>query len=132
MARAVVPSTGPYIEAMNDYEWAPGTTVEGAATIDVKLSAPSWMHVDRLELLENGEVIETFEVAEEDATAVERLVTRVTLSPAADAHYVFMAHGSESMAPVYPGRTAWAMTAAIRVDVDGDGWDTPLPALTTE
>jgi hypothetical protein len=132
LAHAVVPSTGPYIEALNDYEWAPGTTVEGPITLDVVVYAPSWMQLDQLDLLENGEVVQTIEVPQEDAQAVERLNVRLDLSPEADAHYVVMVSGSEGMAPVYPNRTAWAMTAAIRVDLEGDGFDAPLPSLIIE
>ena len=91
------------------------------------LGAPGWLLGG-----ERCQVIETVEVAEDDAQAVERLSASFELSPDADAHYVFMARGSEGMSPVYPGRIAWAMTAAIRVDLDADGWDPPLPALIIE
>ena len=52
-----------------------------------------------------------------------------SLAPDADAFYVVIAEGDERMAPVYTGRTPWAMTAAIKVDVDGGRWTPPKPPL---
>ena len=40
-----------------------------------------------------------------------------------------IASGSSPMTLAYPGEYAWAMTSAIRLDVQGDGWDAPLPPL---
>ena len=34
------------------------------------------------------------------------------------------------MSPVYPGAYAWALTAGIKVDVNGGKWRAPLPAIT--
>ena len=43
--------------------------------------------------------------------------------------YVVIAEGDTPMLPAYSERP-WAMTAAIRVDVDGGGWTPPHPAWT--
>ena len=99
--------------------WAPGATFTGAQRLDVTVSGPSFVKVDTLVLLENG-------------IEVDRLETSTggtfSLDPAEDAHYVVIASGDESMSPAYDD-TPWAMAAAIKIDVDGGGWDAPLPPL---
>ena len=86
--------------------------------------------MSRLRLLKNGE--------EEAVILLEDLGERFPelqpphqfeLNPDEDAWYVVMAEGDESMLPV-KNRQPWAMTGPIRIDVDGDGWEPPLPPLT--
>ncbi|HJN75551.1 MAG TPA: CehA/McbA family metallohydrolase [Myxococcota bacterium] len=112
--RAVVVSRGPFISTSLD----PGAEVVGPQTLDVEALSPSWIVVDRLILLENGEAIET----------VEDTVASFTLDPDEDAVYIVLAEGDTSMAPV-EGDTPWAMTSAIFLDVDGDGFEPPLPGF---
>jgi len=117
-----VASHGPLIVATIDGEWAPGTTHTGAVTLDVDVRSPSWMGVETLHVLENGEEIMTLNVGDEPLS--------VSLTPEDDAVYVLIADGSEDMSPVYPGRLPWALTQGFFIDVDGDGWDPSLPALS--
>ena len=127
---ATVVSRGPYIEATVDGDWAPGQTYQGAQTLAVSVWAPSWIPVDTLELLQNGEVIETVTLTGEAPTWGEH---SFTLNPDADAVYEVIASNSRSMSDgPWAGKTPWAMTAAIRVDIDGDGWEAPSPPLTIE
>jgi hypothetical protein len=121
-ARATVISTGPYIQATVDGQWAPGRDLTGPVELVAEIKAPDWIQVDRLSLLKDGEVVQTITP---DGPHT------FTLAPEADAAYVLIAEGDQAMSPVYSGRRPWAMTAAIRVDADGDGsWTPPLPALT--
>jgi hypothetical protein len=87
------------------------------------------MTPDTLELLENGTVIESLEIPK--GTTPKRYETSIRLEPGSDAHYVVIASGGSTMEPAYPGRTPWSMTAAIRLDLAGDGWDPPKPALSS-
>jgi hypothetical protein len=107
-------SRGPFI-AMN---LTPGATVPAGTSLEVSALAPSWIVVDRIQLLENGEVIET----------VEGTTATFTLSPAVDAYYNVITTGDTPMQPV-TSSTPWALSSAIYVDRDGDGWDAPLPPL---
>ena len=116
-ARRTIASTGPFLDLSID----PGSTVVGATELSVSTCSPSWIGVDRLQLYEDGVLVE--EVEGTEAT--------FTLAPAADAAYVVMAQGDTSMSPVSGGHP-WAMTSAVRVDVDGDGWTSPLPSLSAE
>ena len=120
-ARRVVVGRGPYVEVTAAGQWAPGQTLTGTQTLRVDVHAASFVKVDTIDLLRDGAVIESIPWAGE---AVE-----VSLPTDADAAYVVIAHGTEEMAPVYPGVTPWAMAAAVRLDVAGDGWDPPLPPL---
>ena len=115
--RRTVVSTGPFLRCSID----PGTEITGSAELDVEALSPSWIQVSRLSLLMNGEVVET----------VEGTQAQFTLAPVSDATYVVIAEGDESMAPVRSG-LPWAMTSAWLVDVEGDGWEPPLPSLATD
>lgn len=125
--RATVVSRGPYIQATIDGDWAPGRTVDGPVEVEVAVYGASFVQVDSLQLWRDGVMVQSVPV---EGAAPEQLRTSFTLDPDVDAAYVFIAEGATSMAPVY-SRTPWAMTAAIRVDADGDGsWDSPKPPLT--
>lgn len=104
-----------------DMSLQPGDTVGAGETLTVQALSPSWAQVDRLLLLRDGQEIDR--VQGEQATW--------TLEPEQDASYVVVAEGDQSMRPL-TGRTPWAMSSAIRVDVDGDGWQAPLPSLVVE
>ena len=86
--------------------------------VDVEALSPSWIVVDRLQLWRDGAMVEQIDAA----------TGSFTLSPDADAVYVIVAEGDTSMQPI-TSRTPWAMTAPYRVDVDGDGFEPPLPPL---
>ena len=83
-------SQGPRHRGPERLRVGPGSTISGPTTIDVKVYAPSWMQIDQLDLLMNGDVIDTVSVTEEDEP-VERLITSFELNPELDAHYVLMA-----------------------------------------
>ena len=114
-ARRTVVTRGPFIDLSVD----PGTTVSFGTTIDVEVRSPSWIVVDTVRLLRDGEEVE----------AVAGVEASFTLAPDADAAYVVVADGTTPMGPVYGNLTPWAMTSPVLVDVDGDGWDPPLPGL---
>lgn len=114
LARRTVVTRGPLLDLSID----PGSLVTGSATLEVNARGPGWMALDRLRLLRDG--VEVDVVAGTSAS--------FDLSPDADASYVVIAEGDTPMG-VGSGRTPWAMSSAILVDVEGDGWDPPLPAL---
>jgi hypothetical protein len=127
-ARATVVSRGPFVEATIDGQRAPGGLFTGEPSLSVEVWAPSWVSVEAVDLLRDGEVVET-QAIDPDATEALRAQLVFALAGEEDAVYVLIARGSRAMAPVYPGVTAWAMSSALRVDRAGDGWTAPLPAL---
>ena len=126
--RATVVSRGPYVELTVDGDWAPGQTLTGqSATLELAVFAPSWMDVDAVDVLRDGEVMDTLDITE--VASGERLRTSVVISADQDASFAFVARGDAGMSPVDPGDTAWALTSPVFLDVDGDGWEAPLPPL---
>ncbi len=128
--RATVVSHGPYIDARVDGAWAPGAVVGAGSTLDVSVKAPSWMPVETVTLYENG-----VPVAEEACagTAPTPCAARFLLTPLTDAAYVVIAASTtRTMEGGYPGNLSWAATSATLVDIAGDGWEPPLPAITVD
>lgn len=113
-AQATIVTAGPFLHT----SLRPGAVVR-PGPLEVEIRQPSWMHADTLELWENDTLKQT----------VSGTTATFDLNPASDAAYVVVARGGRDLAPVWPGARPWAMTAAIRVDVTGDGWSAPLPAL---
>jgi hypothetical protein len=99
----------------------PGSVVTSATTLTVEALTPSWIRVDRLRLIRDGEVVQTVDGTE----------ASFTLEADRDSAYWVVAEGDTSMRPVY-GNTPWAMTSPILVDADGDGWEAPLAPLQVE
>ncbi len=127
---ATVASRGPHIDARIDGEWAPGRTVTGPVDVAVQVLGPSFVRVDTLEVWRDDQLVDALAVSDDAPLQLDAVIT---LDPDADAAYVFVATGVQGMDPVYPGRTPWALTSALRVDGDGDGvWTPPKPSLVVE
>ena len=116
-SRRTVVSLGPFLSQ----SIVPGSTVTGAQTLSVEALSPSWIAVDRLQLVQDGEVV----------SEVEGTRAQFTLNPSADAAFAVVAVGDAPMAPLF-GALPWAMSSPVLVDIDGDGWQHPWPALQIE
>lgn len=127
-AQATVVSTGPYLAVTADGKWAPGQTLTGAVELEVGVWTSSWVPADRLVVYIDGERTEEIPVTGE---APERLATTLALAPEEDAVVVLVVESDSASSTVY-SNLPWAMAAAIRIDVDGDGWEAPLPSITVE
>ena len=114
--RATIASFGVFL----DMDIIPGTTLTGAGphTLTVTARSPSWIVVDRLLLLQDG-----VEVAR-----VDGVEATFTLSALQDASFVVIAEGDSPMTPITSG-LPWAASSAILLDLAGDGWTAPLPAI---
>jgi len=108
---------------------------DGQVELRVRLQAASWIDVDRVEVLVNGDVVR--ELAVPAARTPLRLDQRLTLPLHHDAWVVLRAAGDAPLAPVLPSETRVhrpaALTNPIWIDADGDGvwtapWDTALNA----
>jgi hypothetical protein len=112
--RRTIASVGPFL----DTSLEPGALLVGPQRLDVEVLAPSWILVDTLSLLRDGEVVEV--VAGTSAS--------FDLDPGVDAVYHVKATGSSGMWPVV-GHAPWALSSGFFLDAEGDGWTPPLPAL---
>ena len=100
-AHRVVASYGPYLQLWIDDAIVGSDVVTDDGTIDitVEVQAPTWMDVDRVELYENGTLIEVIEVdAPGDVLRLSRTIEREV---SADAWYVAIATGDGELGPVF-------------------------------
>jgi hypothetical protein len=93
-------------------------TVGGAtASVNVRVQAASWVDVDTVEIIVDGETVDTFAVGEDDADPQNpalRWHRDVVVDVAAGGSWVVVAaHGARDLAPVHPGRAAFGATNPI-------------------
>ena len=105
----VVASYGPLIRfTVDGYPVGSDVTSEsGSVTIDIEVSAPRWMLVDRVELYENGALIAEFAGDEVDPDGVIKYEGRFAVAPTdgagnpQDAWYVVIAMGPDDLSPLF-------------------------------
>jgi len=104
-----------------DMDILPGSAINAPTTLNITARSPSWAVVDRLILYVDGVPTET----------VEGTTASFLLDAPQDASFIVMAEGDSPMLPVANERP-WAVSAAILLDLDGDGWNAPLPPLVMD
>jgi hypothetical protein len=125
LALRTVPSTGPLVRFRTE-DGSAGmgdlVTADGAVVFAIEVQAPSWITLDRVELIANGEVIRTWEAGGDGwGDAPIHFATTTSVTPQEDTWYVVQVEGATEMGPVYPGLIPWAITSPIFVDADGNG-----------
>jgi hypothetical protein len=96
----VVASYGPFVRM-----WVEGADIgsevqkDGAVDIRLEVQAPSWVDVDRVELYENGTLVGEWELTFDGSNM--RFNEEIQREPLADAWYVAVVMGDESLAPVF-------------------------------
>ena len=100
-AHRVVASYGPFVEMWVNGEPIGGETNSdgGEIDIEVRVQAPSWIDVQRVELYENGTLIHEWDVPE--TGEVLRLDEVYTVAPEKDSWYVIIVSGDDDLAPVF-------------------------------
>ena len=124
--RNVSVNRGLYVEFTTN-EGAPiGSQVaarEGKIDFHVRVQAPHWIACDTVQLVGNGEVLETFVVSAQDS--VVRLQRTITAQPQVDTWYVVIASGAKPMSPLLHDApvpiTPLGFTNPIWVDANNDG-----------
>ncbi len=103
---------GPNGERPGQTVLAPGNT----ATLTVTVQAPSWVDAQTLEIIVNGETVATEPLEPLGTGPGKRFVNevQVTLDPARDESWVvFHARGDTDLAPLHPGRAAFAVSNPV-------------------
>ncbi|MEQ8765786.1 MAG: CehA/McbA family metallohydrolase [Planctomycetota bacterium] len=104
-----------------------------SAEIAVRVRAASWIDCDRVHLVVNGDIQETWEVPPQ--RSITRLEKRHTLTLERDAWVAILVEGDDPLEPLLPtqGRASLprAVTNPVFLDADGDGQWTPLAAIDT-
>lgn len=101
----VVASYGPFVEfyANGDRTQGIGSDVEtnnGEVTFHIEVQSPTWFNVDRVELYENGTLIEEYSIPVPN-TSIVNFSEDITLTPSKDSWYVVIAVGDDNLAPLY-------------------------------
>lgn len=99
---------------------APGDTVTGAGSpmmVDVTVQAATWVDVDALDIVVDGQVVDTIPILPGDAvTPVIRFQQQVPVQVQASGGFVVVAaYGSDPLVPVHPGRVPFGVTNPIFV-----------------
>ncbi len=103
-AGKVVASYGPFVRfyANGDERMGPGSDVSGGSVkLSIEVSSPGWFTIDRVELYENGALLEEWEADEIDNSGTINLADTITVNPTKDSWYVVIASGGDDMAPVF-------------------------------
>ncbi len=97
----------------------PGDTATTGARADVaiQVQAATWVDVDTLEVVVDGETVATIPITPGDADPLNPVVRWQDVVPvdvaAGGSWVVVAAYGSDSLAPVHPGRAAFGVTNPI-------------------
>jgi hypothetical protein len=126
-AGRTVVSRGPFIDATVGGAAAPGGTFTDSSDLRVRVLAPSWMPVEQVTVWVDGVPEQVFPC---NGKAPAWCEVATSVAPLRDASVAITAESlKRPMEWAHIGTLAWAMTSAFRVDVDGDGWTAPFPAL---
>ncbi len=99
----VVLSYGPFISLYAEGDQPIGSEItvdDGVVTLDIEVRSPSWFDVDRVELYENGTLIQSWAVTTPNVDTVNFLQS-VDVEGDADAWYVVIALGDDSLEPLF-------------------------------
>jgi len=133
-------TNGPLIALKVNSVQAPGRLVRatgGKVDIGLRVWGASWVDVDEVRLIANGERQIIFPVHENKAS-IEKFAREISLTLAKDTYLCVEAVGRKTLFPVLQepsesglfkdGTIPYALTNPIFVDVDGNGrFDPPLP-----
>lgn len=117
---------GPLIEVKAQGNQPMGSTVvadEGMVQVQIRLSAPSWVRVNRVKLYVNGSVAQEMPVEHPQGKPLNWQQT-VPLRVEKDSWLVVLAEG-EGFTALYPGVRPTSFTNPIYIDADGNGWQPP-------
>jgi hypothetical protein len=105
----------------------PGDTVTGGVVeLRATVQAPSWLEPGTLRIWQGGEVV--VEQPVPDASAgFARLDQTWTLTATEDTWVVVEVRGEAAQGDLWRNARPYAAANAVFVDVDGDGWEAPLP-----
>jgi hypothetical protein len=97
----VVASFGPFVEMEINGALIGSDVISDGEEIEiaVRVQAPSWMGIDRVELYENGTLVHEWEL--EDTGEVLRLDDTLLRTPDRDSWYVITAMGASDLHPVF-------------------------------
>jgi hypothetical protein len=125
--RASTASFGPFIRfAVNG---APVGSIitdrDGSANLSVEIQSAPWIPVETVEIIRNGEVINTFTVDAAEPEQSLRFEKEVQLGLDQDAWYLVIATSQKRWEQPFENFSSFSFTNPIFVDVDGNGYFDP-------
>jgi hypothetical protein len=125
--RASTASLGPFVELT--VNGAPVGSIitrrDRSVSLNVKVQAAPWIPVDVVEIVSNGNVIETFHVRDVDLKQRVRFDKEIIVKPARDAWYLVIASSNRPWHKPFARFSSFSFTNPIFVDVDGNGYFDP-------
>lgn len=104
----------------------PGEVATGSeSTLDIRVLAPSWIVPSRVRVWRNSAIVWEQDI---DGPAVDGLWLEASPEVSAadeDAWFVVEVEGDQSLGSWWGGARPYAITNALYLDADGDGWDPP-------
>lgn len=131
-ARQCFTTMGPFVTFQMDDGRAVGPLAPdaqpGQPKLRIQVQAASWIDVDRVKLIVNGEELSVLDVPQERKPM--RLDTSVDVNLTDDAWITVIVEGDDSLAPVLADREykhlPWAVANPVWIDATGDGkWTSP-------
>ena len=130
-SRAVTTAHGPYIHFTGD--GAPvGSLVsdtDGSVTLHIDVQAPTWVPVEKVEVIRNGEVLTSYDVKEpgEDDKALH-FAAELIVKPDRDSWYAVIASSNKHWEAPFEKYSSFSFANPVFVDVNSNGYFDP-PAL---
>lgn len=124
--RASTTAFGPFIRFTANDGASVGsliTDTDGSCTLHVKVQAPAWIPVDRVEVVANGRVLRTFTV--KSISEVTRFAQDVVVEPKQDTWYLVLVTSDRKWEPPFSNFSSFSFTNPILVDVNGNGYFDP-------
>jgi hypothetical protein len=117
-------SLGPFVEAHVGAAGPGDTVVASAGTVplDVTVRSADWVSVDKVDVVENGAVVDSFDVGEAGRVGSVRWAQTVDVPVSRDSWIAVVVRGSRPIDEVLPGLhiAPFALTSPIYVDVDDE------------
>jgi hypothetical protein len=92
-----------------------GSVPAGSTSFTVTVEAPSWIAASELEILVDGATVKTEPLTPQGAGPSKRYVNQVTLDLTGKRFVVFHARSGQDLAPLHPGKQAFAASNPIFV-----------------
>ena len=125
--RASTASFGPFVEfkANGAQVGSIITDRDGTVSLSVEVQAAPWIPVDKIEIVSNGKVIETFSVEDVDPKERVRFAKEIIVQPTTDAWYLVIATSERRWQKPFENFSSFSFTNPIFVDIDGNGYFDP-------
>ena len=126
--RAVTASGGPFIRFTGNGSPVGSlvTDQDGTVSLSIEVQSPNWIPVERVEVVSNGQVIQSYSVApSEGEGAVWQFSTELMVQPKADSWYLILASSEKRWSRPFEQFSSFSFTNPIFVDVDGNHYFDP-------